>query len=165
MRPLNLLVILLAGAVAACGCGQAMHPLPFMAKPAQPPQILSCHDAVGHIKGNKPWILGGACCCTPTQANYALHVEQGTIDRSMTYEAYLALYKGRGIATDLDHKGCGNLCAQGPHVVLGGRCMATPTPGRGFYEQVTYGPHTPLVGGATASQEAVGAGPPVPNER
>jgi hypothetical protein len=62
----------------------------------------------------------------------------------MTYEAYLALHKQKGVVTDLDHKGCGNLCAQGPHVLLGGKCMATPTPGSAMYERVTFGPHAPL---------------------
>jgi len=149
---------------SAIGCGPAYRPLPY--KPAADDaslKILACHDGVGHIVGHKPWILGrqasassprgeaaglpspgGTCCCTPTPENYALHVSQGTIDRTMSYEQYLALYKERGIVTDLDHKGCGNLCDHGPHVLLGGRCMATPTPGTLMYERVTYGPHTPL---------------------
>jgi hypothetical protein len=95
----------------------------------------------------KPWILGGTCCCTPTRENYDLHVSQGTIPRDMSYEAYLDLYKQRGIVTGLDHKNCGNLCGHGPHVLAGGRCMATPTPGTPAYEAITYGPHAALVPG------------------
>ena len=48
--------------------------------------MLVCHDAVGHVKGNKPWILGGNCCCTPTPENYRQHVADGTIDKSMSHE-------------------------------------------------------------------------------
>lgn len=148
--------IILAVAVAVMGmtavdCEQPFRPLPYMAKSVEAPAILTCHDGVGHVAGNKPWILGGTCCCTPTPANYALHVQQGTIDKSMTYDQYLALYKARGIVTDLDHTGCGNLCPQGPHVVFGGHCMATPSPaGRGLYELITYGPHKPLVAAGPA---------------
>ncbi len=136
-----------AAIMAATGCEPKYRPLPYVSKAAMPQKPLVCHDAIGHIQGNKPWILGGNCCCTPTRENYELHVKQGTIDRSMSYEQYLARYKQRDIVTDLDHKGCGNLCDHGPHVVLGGRCMATPTPGTAIYEQVTYGPHKQLVPG------------------
>jgi len=148
---------LAAAGLFAAGCGPAYRPLPYVPKPEAAPPMAACHDGVGHIKGNKPWILGGTCCCTPTLENYNLHVSQGTLDRSMTYEAYLALYQERGIVTDLDHKGCGNLCARGPHVLLGGHCMATPTPGTWMYERVTYGPHETITG------ESLKAKPPEPN--
>ena len=160
-----MMALVAAGTLLAAGCGQPFRPLPYQAKSVQPPPILACHDAVGHVAGNKPWILGGKCCCTPTPAHYAQHIQQGTIEKSMTYEQYLALYKEKGIVTDLDHKRCGNLCAQGPHVVLGGKCMATPTPGRGYYERVTYGPHAPLVGGGGPSEQATRSPPPMPGPR
>jgi hypothetical protein len=151
IRPRVLIVGMLVAAVVLAGCEGRYRPLPYRPKAPDTPPILACHDGVGHIEGRKPWVLGGTCCCTPTPANFALHQKQGTIDKSMAYEAYLALHKERGIVTDLDHKGCGNLCAAAPHVVLGGKCMATPTPGAGFYERVTFGPHEPLVGGASSS--------------
>jgi hypothetical protein len=141
-------VLLVATCAASCGgCGPAYRPLPYVPKAAVAPPITACHDAVGHVKGMKPWILGGTCCCTPTRENYDLHVSEGTIPRDMSYDQYLALYKQRGIVTDLDHKNCGNLCDHGPHVLAGGRCMATPIPGTPMYETITYGPHTPLVPG------------------
>jgi len=144
-----------AALVAAAGCGGPPYrPLPYVPKAPMTPNPLVCHDAIGHVKANKPWILGGNCCCTPTPENYKLHVTHGTIPRSMSYEQYLALYKQRDIVTDLDHKGCGNLCDHGPHVVLGGRCMATPTPGTAMYEHVTYGPHKQLVGGGKQPTDA-----------
>lgn len=159
------LFIAAAGALAvAAGCGPTYRPLPYISKAAQAPQPLACHDGIGHIQGNKPWILGGNCCCTPTPANFELHQAQGTIDKSITYEAYLALYKQKGVTTDLDHKGCGNLCDHGPHVLLGGRCMATPTPGTWLYERVTYGPHTPLTGKDAKAGEPEAA-PPNPYQQ
>ena len=35
-------------------------------KPASPPAVKHCCDATGHQQGSQPFILGGACCCTPT---------------------------------------------------------------------------------------------------
>ena len=146
LRSAILPVLVAAGAcVLAAGCGGPSYkPLPYMPKAAMAPQPLACHDAIGHIAGNKPWVLGGTCCCTPTQANFALHQAQGTVDKGLAYEAYVALFKAKGVTTDLDHKNCGNLCDHGPHVLVGGKCMATPTPGTWIYERVTCGPHTPL---------------------
>ena len=144
MRLTALFIAALAAGLLVAGCRPAYRPAPYLPKPAQAPPPLACHDGIGHIQGQKPWILGGTCCCTPTPANHALHLAQGTLDKAMTYDQYLVLYKEKGIVTGLDHKGCGNLCAQGPHVLLGGKCMATPTPGTAMYERVTYGPHTPL---------------------
>lgn len=148
-------LLLIGGAVllVATGCGPAYRPLPYVPKAAVAPPITACHDAVGHVKGMKPWILGGTCCCTPTRENYRLHVAQGTIPRDMSYDQYLALYKERGIVTDLDHKNCGNLCDHGPHVLAGGRCMATPIPGTPMYEAITFRPHQPLVASETAANE------------
>jgi len=142
-RPTAALGVLLGSIILVLGpgCEAPYKPLPYVPKPSSPPQMLVCHDAVGHVKGNKPWILGGNCCCTPTPENYRQHVADGTIDKSMSYEDYRKLYRDQGIVTDLDHKGCGNLCGHSPHVVLGGKCMATPTPGTPMYEQVTFGPH------------------------
>lgn len=156
--PTRLALVVLAGCaalVAAAGCGAPPYrPLPYVPKAPMTPNPLVCHDAIGHIKANKPWILGGNCCCTPTPENYKRHVKHGTIPRATSYEQYLALYKQRDIVTDLDHKGCGNLCDHGPHVVMGGRCMATPTPGTAMYEQVTYGPHTQLIDGGKQPTDA-----------
>ena len=132
-----------------CGCGESYKPMPYLAKSPTAPQAIVCHDAIGHKPGNKPWILGGNCCCTPTQEAYARGVKEGAIDASMTYDQYLALYRAKGIATDLDHKACGTWCAKAPHVTMGGKCMATPAPGTAIYETITYGPHKDLVAEAS----------------
>lgn len=108
-------------------------------KPYTGPALKYCNDAVGHVPGAIPWILGGTCCCTPTLQNFQRAQAEGTIDPDMTYEAYLELYRAQGIVTDLDHKGCNNRCDKGPHVVFGGKCMTTPTPGTDNYEEVISG--------------------------
>ena len=156
--------ILLIGVCFLLGltaCVAPYRPLPYVPKAAKSPQPVICHDAIGHNARNKPWILGGKCCCTPTRANYQQHVAAGTIDPNMSYEAYLKLYNEKGIVTDLVHRHCGNLCSHGPHVTLGGKCMATPTPGTWMYEQVTFGPHggitygqAPAASAATSKQGA-----------
>lgn len=136
--------VLLAAILCAC---QPYKPLPYVPKAGKAPDPIVCHDAIGHNPAYKPWILGGRCCCTPTRENFTVHRSNGTIDEAMTWEEYRGRYRERGIVTDLDHTGCGNHCARGPHVVLGGSCMATPVPGTAMYETVTYGPHRNLVTG------------------
>ncbi|MBL7188446.1 MAG: hypothetical protein ISS70_19135 [Phycisphaerae bacterium] len=128
--------------VGAC---QPYKPMPYVPKAGNVPNALICHDALGHSAEFKPWIMGGKCCCTPTRANFELHLKNQTIDKSMTYEKYLLLYSEKGVVTDLDHKDCGNYCKHGPHVVMGGKCMATPVVGTKMYEMVTYGPHRNLL--------------------
>lgn len=128
-------------ALLGAGCEKPYRPLPYMPKSAVAPHPVICHDGIGHVPGNKPWILGGNCCCTPTRENYQLHRSAGTIDSAMTYEQYLQIYRDKDIVTDLDHRHCGNLCSKGPHVTMGGHCMATPTVGTAMYERITYGIH------------------------
>jgi hypothetical protein len=137
-------VVCTVAAVLLTACGPQYRPIPYVPRSDGVPPVAACHDAVGHVAGSKPWILGGRCCCTPTGENHARHIAEGTLEPLTTYEKYLDLYRQRGIVTDLDHKGCGNMCSKGPHVTLGGRCMATPTPGTWMYDQVTYGPHRKL---------------------
>jgi len=145
LAPMKATVWLALWAVLVCGCEANYKPLPYVAKAPAAPKAIVCHDAVGHIPGNKPWILGGNCCCTPTKEAYARGVKEGTIESSLSYEQYLGAYQAKGIVTDLDHKGCGNWCSKGPHVTMGGKCMATPTPGTAMYETITYGPHKNLL--------------------
>lgn len=127
------------------GCGPDYKPMPYVERDNSNLKPLVCHDGIGHIDGNKPWIMGGNCCCTPTKENYELQVRQGTIDKSVSYDDYLNMYRGKGVVTDLDHRDCNNLCKYGPHVTMGGKCMATPQAGTANYRVVTYGPHTDLV--------------------
>lgn len=111
----------------------------FKARSLESPELLHCNDITGHRHGATPFVMGGTCTCTPTESNFALHKDQGTINETMTYASYMELYRSRSIVTDLDHKGCNNLCDHGPHVVFGGGCMATPTPGTLNYEKVVSG--------------------------
>lgn len=111
---------------------------PYVAKKETPPPIKYCNDYTGHTKGSKPFILGGTCCCTPTQKLInAYHADRVCLDLDL--DGLIALYKEKGIKTALDHQGCNNLCQWGPHVVKGGKCMVTPTPGTKNYEEVVTG--------------------------
>jgi hypothetical protein len=104
-------------------------------KPMEGPAIVACCSATGHNPNNIPFILGGNCYCTPSPAVIdAMHASGQHLD--VDYKKLVQLYKDAGITTDLDHKGCNNLCANGPHVAFGGKCMATPTPGTKNYERV-----------------------------
>lgn len=124
-------------AVAVFACQAPYRPFPYVPKDGLAPAPLICHDGIGHIRGNKPWILGGNCCCIPREDNYALHVSHGTIAASVGYAQYLQKYQARGIVTDLDPEGCIGL-----HVTLGGKCMTTPIVGTMMYEYITFGPHS-----------------------
>ncbi len=99
------------------------------------PPPLACCDAIGHNPNNIPFILGGNCFCTPSHRLVeAMHAAGHHLD--VDYKMLVQMYRDAGIATDLDHRGCNNLCENGPHVAFGGRCMATPTPGTRNYERV-----------------------------
>ena len=135
------LLVCLVVTVSLSGCGPKVPTTPRVV--AIPP-VAFCHDAIGHIAGNKPWIMGGNCCCTPSEERFAGYQREGTVPADMTYPSFLQLFKDRGIITDLDadYRGCNCLDKEyGPHVVFGGRCMVTPTPGTRVYEDVTAGKH------------------------
>jgi hypothetical protein len=132
------LLVVLPLAVVGCVAGGMPAPSSTV-RALTPAPAVYCHDGTGHTAGATPWILGGKCCCTPTRAMFDVHQAEKTVPADMTYEAYLKLYADKGIKTGLDHAGCNNRCADGPHVVFGGKCMATPTPGTENYEQVTRG--------------------------
>ncbi len=112
---------------------------PFVAKSDHPPNpVKYCNSAIGHIPGSKPWIQGGTCCCTPTDALMAQYHKDGFC-QGMTKDDLIKAYHDQGIVLDVDHKSCNNMCDHGPHVVKGGKCMATPTPGTTNFEQVVSG--------------------------
>ena len=138
----NIVSLVLVMLASAC---QPYKPMPYVPAPDTIPSPVICHDGTGHNADFKPWILGGKCCCTPTEENYRQHVTNKTVEGSVTYEQYLKLYSEKGIVTDLDHRDCGNYCQKGPHVVMGGKCMSTPVQGTDMYEKITYGPHKDLL--------------------
>ncbi len=103
------------------------------------PEVVHCFDTVGHKPGAKPWILGGTCCCTPSEEVLADYKAHGHVAEDMTMEDLIALYEEKGIKTALDHRGCNNMCEWGPHVVKGGSCMVPPTPMTQNYQDVFSG--------------------------
>ena len=123
--------------VSVIGCAKKA-PVPFAVKPDTPPKPVHCFDAVGHMPGTMPFVLGGTCCCTPTQVLMEqFHAEGKLLD--MQVDDLILLYEKRGIKLQTrDHQNCNNLCEYGPHVVKGGKCMASPTPGTVNFEEVRY---------------------------
>ena len=139
VRPWMRRVLLLLVPLILIGCAGKVAKTPPRPVIEVPLTLVYCHDGTGHIAGATPWILGGKCCCTPTRAMFEVHQAEKTVPADMTYEAYLKLYADKGIKIGPEHAGCNNRCADGPHVVFGGKCMAAPTPGTANYEQVSQG--------------------------
>ena len=112
------------------------------------PDAVYCNDMTGHFPGAKPWILGGTCCCTPTEEMFQIYQSEGTIPAGMDYRAFLQEFSKKDIVTDLTpgYKGSNNYDDHGPHVVLGGHSMVTPVPGTYNYECVVAGKILPPVG-------------------
>jgi hypothetical protein len=140
LRRRDILVATLAVASTGLLCwveGCAPAEPPFAAKPAQAPKAIYCFDGVGHIRGSKPFILGGTCCCTPTQSILDQYHSDG-VATDITPAELVKTYTDHGIRTALDHHNCNNLCNWGPHVVKGGKCMVPPTPGTVNYEEIRY---------------------------
>jgi hypothetical protein len=133
-----LLLSLFISIIFLSSCG----PPAFVARKTSSPPLKYCNDITGHKEGSVPFVLGGTCTCTPTRSHYQRCVQEKGINNSSSYDDFLNLYSSKGIKTDLDHKGCNNRCQWGPHVVFGGKCMTTPTPGTLNFERVVSGIHT-----------------------
>jgi len=133
----NRLVFSALLACVAVGCA-TQKVAPFAAKSETAPTPVYCFDSVGHTPGSKPFLMGGSCCCTPTQELMNRYHKDGLL-KEMQLKDLLALYEQKGIKTALDHKGCNNLCQWGPHVIKGGQCMAPPTPATFNFEEVRFG--------------------------
>ncbi|NIO29541.1 MAG: hypothetical protein GTO29_13420 [Candidatus Latescibacteria bacterium] len=117
------------------GCGPRRGGFFVVNKTLDAPPPVACCSATGHNPDNIPYILGGNCFCTPShRLIQAMHAAGYHPD--IDYKSLVNMYKHAGITTDLDHRGCNNLCSNGPHVAFGGKCMATPTPGTRNYERV-----------------------------
>ncbi len=127
------ILVLLGGA----GCAEPA----YVPKPEQAPPLVYCNSAVGHLEKNGPWILGGKCCCTPTQKMFEAYQKEGTVPATTSYEAFVQLFRDKQVNTDLDPKyvGSNNLNPFGPHVLKGGKDMGTPTPGTRNFEEVVSG--------------------------
>lgn len=126
-------------ALAACNQTQVSRPVrPFRVKDETPPKVVYCNDYTGHLPGTKPFILGGTCCCTPTEALLEAYHRDGFL---LDYDVSMlkALYESHGIKTAGDHRDCNNCCPWGPHLIQGGKCMVPPTPGTQHYEEIVTG--------------------------
>lgn len=132
-----ILLGVLFGLIPCTGCQQPE--VPFDPKPAKAPAPVHCFDGVPHMKGSAPFVQGGTCCCTPSQALLDQYKADGVVSQTVTLDELIKLYKNAGIHTTLDHQRCNNLCKWGPHVVKGGKCMVPPTPGTPNYEEIRFG--------------------------
>jgi len=138
-RLLVLAAVGLAAVTLAATTGCETPPAPYVPKPLRAPEVLYCNDTTGHKPGTKPWVMGGKCCCTPSEALMALLHRDGFC-QGMTADQLRNLYESKGVALrGPGHESCNGLCKQGPHVVLGGKCMCPPVPGTDYYERVVTG--------------------------
>jgi hypothetical protein len=130
----KLILLACAAVLMAAGCEQP--PGPFVPKSHTPGAITYCNDYTGHKPGAKPFIMGGTCCCTPSDELMA-QLQKDGFCIGMSAEGLAQEYKARKIALrEPGHMFCNGLCEAGPHVALGGHCMCPPTPGTVYYEQV-----------------------------
>ena len=140
-RPERLLVLAagLAALVLAATTGCETPPAPYVPKPLRAPRVVYCNDTTGHKKGSKPWVMGGKCCCTPSEA-LMTQLQRDGFCEGMTAEQLRQRYEAKGIALrGKGHEFCNGMCKHGPHVVLGGKCMCPPVPGTEYYERVITG--------------------------
>ena len=131
-------ILILAVAIFLAGCEKPPPP-PYVAKSITPPAVVYCNDNTGHKAGSKPFVMGGTCCCTPTdELMDQLHKDGYCV--GMSTQDLTDEYTKAGIALKSPgHERCNGLCPSGPHVVLGGKCMCPPTPGTQYYEDVVTG--------------------------
>jgi hypothetical protein len=122
--------------ITAAGCVQP--PPPYVPAHREAPKQARCFDGVTHIPGSKPSVLGGACCCTPSDELMAKFHADGVCVELDT-QGLINLYHEKGVQLATDHKNCNNLCKDGPHVAKGGKCMVPPRAGTRNYEEVVTG--------------------------
>jgi hypothetical protein len=136
-RRTNCWLALLGAALALAGC--ETPPGPFVPKAAVAPEVTYCNDNTGHKAGAKPWVLGGKCCCTPSD-ELMTQLHKDGFCQGQSAEDLRDAYRKAGIALrGPDHNWCNGLCSSGPHVVMGGKCMCPPTPGTQYAEDVALG--------------------------
>jgi len=140
----------LVGLALLAGCETI--PQPYVPKPSTPPAVAHCNDYTGHLKGATPWALGGGCTCTPSPTLMAkLHADG--ICPELDEAGLRKLYLDKGIVLrGPKHRYCNGMCSAGPHVVLGGRCMAPPTPGTERAEIIITRPRVVVAGSTTNTQ-------------
>ena len=138
----GILALTLFGFISGCGKTPVQTRIffnPYVAKSASAPEVVHCFSTIGHKRGTSPFILGGTCCCTPTQELLDMYHEDGFL---LDYDLAMLLkeYEKRGIV--LEHENgwqCNNQCQSGPHVVFGEKCMTPPTTGTQNFENVITG--------------------------
>jgi len=135
----NFLLLTTTSLLAACSKPGRYLLNPYQAKSETVPPIVHCFDTIGHQPGTHPFILGGTCCCHPTEELLEQYHQDGLL-LDYDLERLLAEYENKDIVLEHEHGWqCNNLCKQGPHIVFGGRCMVDPVIGTQNYENVIAG--------------------------
>ena len=129
------------GVVAGCSTPPTQYYFnPYLGKGGQPPEIKHCFDTIGHKRGTYPYILGGTCCCLPTEELLEQYHEDGFLLEYTSVAELEAVYAEKEILLSHAHGwACNNTCDDGPHVVFGGKCMVPPVVGTQNYENVAAG--------------------------
>ena len=118
-------------------------PGPFVPTSAIAPDVVYCNDCTGHKPGTQPWIIGGTCCCTPSQELMQQYHADGFC-QGMTAEDLRKMYEEAGIVLASPECQFSNgLGPGGHHVVMGGKSLIPPTPGTEYYEMVVTGQRPP----------------------
>jgi len=99
--------------------------------------IVHPNDHTGPIVGEKPYILGGNCLCTPTWETLDAYQAGGFLTE-YTLEDLLDMYRQEGIVFTPLPLSQENVQTW-RHVLDGGRLLYTPLPGSAGYERLTYG--------------------------
>jgi len=125
-----------------CGPSTQYYFNPYISKPFIAANMVHCVSGLGHKRGTFPFIMGGTCCCTPTEELVNIYHEDGLL---LDYDLSMLITKYDEMGIVLEHDDgwqCNNQCDSGPHVVFGGKCMVSPTIGTQNYENVISGKKT-----------------------
>lgn len=130
--PLYVAMLAAAGPLLVMGCMRP--PPPYVPAYAGKRVQAHCFDGVPHIRGSKPWIAGGRCCCTPS-ADLMEQYHRDGFGLEMDVADLIEQYHVKGIilATDPDAT---DPAKCGDHVVRGGNSLVPPTPCTREYEEV-----------------------------
>jgi hypothetical protein len=139
MKRRNFIVLTTVSLLAACSKPSRYILNPYQAKDEVAAPIVHCFDAIDHKQGSYPHILGGTCCCHPTEERLASYQQDGfLIDYDL--EQLFNEYEQKNIILEHEHEWkCNNQCKEGPHIVHGGNCMVDPVVGTQNYENIITG--------------------------
>ncbi|NOQ77263.1 MAG: hypothetical protein GQ475_05670 [Methylococcaceae bacterium] len=139
MKRRNFILLSATSLLAACSRPSRYTLNPYQSKNELAPPIVHCFDTIGHKKGTYPQVLGGTCCCHPSEERLTSYQLDGFL-LDYDLEQLFNEYDQRNIILEHEHGWkCNNQCKEGPHLVFGGHCMVDPVVGTQNYENITSG--------------------------